>query len=96
MKKCGLSVIGPMLFEKSTCIGETSLHLYLRYCEYSGVSPRTLKPVTNPLKSSIRDHSEAKNLSISISNCKVPHTCKSQDLRLSECILIRKLTAVPH
>ena len=75
----------------ATCIGETSGHLYSRYCERLGVSPRTLKPVSNPLKSSIGDHSETKNHSISVSILKVLHICKSQDLKLSESILIHKL-----
>ena len=74
-------------------IGETSRHLYSRYCEHMGVFPRTFKPVSNPLKSSIINHSELKkNHSISISDFKVLHTCKFQDLRLAEGILIHKLS----
>ena len=61
----------------ATYIGKTSRHLYSRYCEHLGVSPRTFKPVSNPLKSSIRDNSEAENHSIYLSNVKVLHTCKS-------------------
>ena len=75
----------------ATYIGKTSRHLYSRYCEYLGVFPRTFKPVSSPLKSSIRDHYEIRKHTISTSCFKVLHTCKSQDLRLSESILIHKL-----
>ena len=44
-----------------------------------------------PLKSNIRDHSEPKNHSLTISNFKVLLTCKSKDLRLAESIFIHKL-----
>ena len=72
-------------------IGETSRHPYSRYSEYFGVFPRTFKPVSSPLKSSIREHSELNKPSISISDFKVLHTCKSQDLWLAESTLILKL-----
>ena len=75
----------------ATYIGETSRHLYSRYCEHLGVSPRTFQPVKSPLKSSIRDHSDLKNHSFSISDFKVLYTCKSQDLRVVESILIHKM-----
>ena len=67
------------------------LILIFNACEHLGVSPRTFKPVSSPLKSSIRDNSEIKNHTISISDFKVRHTCKSQKLRLTENILTHKL-----
>ena len=75
----------------ATCIGETSNHLYSRYCEHLGVLPRTFILVSNPLKNNIRDHFETKIHSIPVSNFKILHTCKCQDLKLSESILIHKL-----
>ena len=75
----------------ATNIGETSRRLRSRYCEHLGVSPRTFKPISNPLKSSIRDHSETKNHSFSISNSIVLHKSKSQDLRLFQSMLIHEL-----
>ena len=76
----------------ATYIGETSRHVYSRYCEHLGVSPCTFKPVSSSLKRSIRDHSELKkNHGMSISDFKVLHTCKSQDPRLAESTLIHKL-----
>ena len=44
----------------ATYIGETSRHLYSRYCEHLGVSPRTFKPVSSPLKSNGGDNSGIK------------------------------------
>ena len=64
-----------LIFSNGYTIGS-----FFRYCEHMGVSPRTFQPVSIPLKSSIRDHSDIRNHSISKSDFKVLHTCKSQDL----------------
>ena len=76
-----------------TDVASAMLHTLERHHVISilDIAPRALKPICDPLKSGIRDHSETKNHSISISNYKVLHTCKFQVLTLSESLLTHKL-----
>ena len=72
-------------------IATVVLRILERHHVISILDTATFKPVSNTLKNSIRDHSEAKIHSISLSDFEVLHTCKSQGLRLSGSIQIHKL-----
>ena len=74
----------------ATYYGETSRHITTRIAEHKGLSARTGKPVTNPLNSSIRDHSLETGHEINNSNFSIIFSSNSQNLRVAESILINK------
>ena len=74
----------------ATYYGETSRHIATRISEHKGLSARTGKPVTNPLNSSIRDHSLETGHEISNSNFSIVFSTDPQNLRVSESILINQ------
>ena len=74
----------------ATYYDETSRHMSTRIAEHKGLSARTGKPVTNPLNSSIRDHALETGHEINNSNFSIVFSTKSQNLRVSESLLINK------
>jgi len=74
----------------ATYCGETTRHLHTRVAEHRGVSARTLRPVTTPSHSNIRDHCHNSDHPISTSDFKVLATVNRFDIRLAESILIHQ------
>ena len=72
-------------------VGSTRRHLIQRIAEHAGRSPRTGKPLSCPLPSSIRDHANNCSCSVTLDNFSILSTAKSDlDLRLTESIHIHK------
>ena len=74
----------------ATYYGETSRHFCTRIAEHKGLSVRTGKPVTNPLNSSIRDHSIQTGHELFNSNFSIVFSTNVQNLRISESIIINR------
>ena len=74
----------------ATYYGETTRHISTRIAEHKGLSVRTGKPVTNPLNSSIRNHSLETGHDIPNSSFSIVFSTNSHNLRVSESILINQ------
>jgi hypothetical protein len=73
---------------EATHCGETTCHLHTRSAKHRSVSARTNPPITNPLRSIIRDHADSCNHPIHQDSFKSIARCNAYDLKLSESILI--------
>ena len=70
-------------------VGSTKRHLYERVAEHAGISSRTLKPVTCPNFSSIREHSQSCRCKISLDKFKILGSVQNEnDLRILESLHI--------
>ena len=72
-------------------VGSTKRHLYQRVAEHAGLSARSNKPVTSPLHSNIRLHSNTCNCSITLDMFKIlGSTQKESDLHILESLHIHQ------
>ena len=74
----------------ATYYGETTRHLSTRIAEHRGLSSRTGMPVLKPLNSAIRDHAISSNHEILRSDFSIVFSCKTNNLKISESIIISK------
>ena len=73
-------------------IGSTKPQLFCRCAQHFGVSHSRGRPLTNPVKSSIRAHSEALDHRLKLSNFTILNSYNdSTDLRILESLYIIKL-----
>ena len=74
----------------ATYIGSTVRQLSTPVAEHRGVSPRTNIPLTNPLSSSIRDHSISHKHNLNLEHFSILSSAKQPtDLRILESLQIR-------
>jgi len=73
-------------------IGSTSRNLKMRYCEHKGVSYRTLRPLSSPMHSLIRDHSLKTNHEVKFEDFSIVRKTQDLiDLRILESLLIKEI-----
>jgi len=73
-------------------IGSTTRNLMMRYCEHKGVSYRTLRPLSSPTYSLIRDHSLKTNHVIKLDDFTILRKANDViDLRILESLLIKEI-----
>ena len=72
-------------------VGKTARHLRTRIAEHKGISPRTLRPISTPGYSAIREHSESTGHMIKTSSFSVLQSGNPYDLLILESLYTHNL-----
>ena len=76
-----------------TYVGQTQRNLILRFAEHAGKSARTGRPISNPQKSQIRNHSEQTQHSFNETDFSILHKSRNYfDLAILESLYIKHTT----
>ena len=76
---------------KATYAGETTRHFHTRVADHMGVSFRTLRPLSQPPNSRIRDHAEKSNHEIVFNDIRVLSRYYQFDTKVPESALIHQM-----